>query len=60
MIWALALAGQGDFKFFSLQLFSGGLPAQSVIRVTSSAPIAVTAISGSSSLDQFRALPALR
>jgi hypothetical protein len=42
------------------QLFTGGLPAQTVLRVTSSAPIAVTAIIGSTGLDQFRALPVLR
>jgi hypothetical protein len=42
------------------QLFNGGLPAQTVIRVTSSTPIAVTAISGSTSLDQIRSLPVLR
>ena len=42
------------------QLFGGRLPAQTVIRVTASAPIAVTAISGSTGLDQFRALPVLR
>jgi hypothetical protein len=42
------------------QLFKGALPAQTVIRVTSSAPIAVTAISGSTALDQFRSLPVLR
>jgi hypothetical protein len=42
------------------QLFNGKLPAQTVIRVTASAPIAVTAISGSTNLDQFRALPVLR
>src|ERR1051326_1553474 len=42
------------------QLFNGGLPAQTVIRVTSSTPIAVTTISGSTSLDQIRSLPVLR
>ena len=42
------------------ELFGTALPAQPVIRVTSTAPIAITAISGSSTLDQFRALPVLR
>lgn len=42
------------------QLFNGALPAQTVIRVTSTSPIAVTAISGTNALDQFRALPVLR
>jgi hypothetical protein len=42
------------------ELFNGLLPAQAVIRVISSAPIAVTAISGTTTLDQFRALPVLR
>jgi hypothetical protein len=39
------------------QLFNGVLPSQTVIRITSSAPIAVTAITGSSALDQILALP---
>ena len=42
------------------QFFNTALPAQPVIRVTSSAPIAVTAITGTTNLDQFRALPVLR
>ena len=42
------------------QLFTGAVPAQTVIRVTSSAPIAVTAISGTTALDQIRSLPVLR
>ena len=42
------------------QLFATPLPAQLVIRVTSSAPIAVAAISGSATSDQFRSLPVLR
>ena len=52
-------AGQ-VFSQLTTQLFNGGLPAQTVIRVTASAPIAVTAISGTLGLDQFRALPVLR
>ena len=42
------------------EFFSSGVPAQSVIRVTSSAPIVATAITGSTSLDMLRSLPALR
>jgi hypothetical protein len=42
------------------QLFNGTLPAQTVIRITSSAPIAATAITGSITLDQILALPVLR
>src|SRR5438093_1480160 len=42
------------------QLFSGAVHAQTVIRVSSSAPIAVTAISGTTALDQLRSLPVLR
>jgi hypothetical protein len=41
------------------QLFNGALPPQTVIRVTSSAPIAVTAITGSTGLDQILALPVM-
>ncbi len=42
------------------QLFNTALPAQPVLRVTASAPIAVTAITGTAGLDQFRALPVVR
>ena len=42
------------------EFFSGGLPAQSVIRITSSAPIVTSAITGSNSLDTLRSLPVLR
>ena len=52
-------AGQ-VFSQLTTQLFNGGLPALTVIRVTASAPIAITAISGTTALDQFRALPVLR
>ena len=52
-------AGQVVSRLTS-ELFGAALPAQPVIRVTSSAPIAITAISGSATLDQFRALPVLR
>jgi len=52
-------AGQVVSRLTS-ELFGAALPAQPVIRVTSSAPIAITAISGSAMLDQFRALPVLR
>jgi hypothetical protein len=52
-------AGQAVSQLTS-QLFTSGIPPQTVIRVTASAPIAVTAIIGSTGLDQFRALPVLR
>src|SRR5213593_3310371 len=52
-------AGQVVSRLTS-EFFGTTLPAQPVIRVTSSAPIAITAISGSATLDQFRALPVLR
>jgi len=52
-------AGQVVSRLTS-EFFGTALPAQPVIRVTSSAPIAITAISGSATLDQFRALPVLR
>jgi len=52
-------AGQVVSRLTS-ELFGAALPAQPVIRVTSSAPIAITAISGSATLAQFRALPVLR
>ena len=52
-------AGQVVSRLTS-ELFGAALPAQPVIRVTSSAPIAITAISGSTTLDQFRSLPVLR
>jgi hypothetical protein len=42
------------------QLFSGEIPVQSVIRVTSTAPIVATAITGSNGLDVLRSLPVLR
>jgi len=42
------------------EFFSGSVPGQAVIRVTSSAPIVATAITGSSSLDTLRSLPVLR
>jgi hypothetical protein len=42
------------------EFFTGGLPAQSVIRVTASAPIVTTSITGSLSLDALRSLPVLR
>ena len=51
-------AGQVAARLTS-ELFGATLPAQPV-RVTSSAPIAITAISGSTTLDQLRALPVLR
>jgi hypothetical protein len=41
------------------QLFNGAPPSQTVIRITSSAPIAVTAITGSTALDQILALPVM-
>ena len=42
------------------EFFSGGIPAQSVIRVTASAPVVTTAITGSLGLDALRSLPVLR
>ena len=56
----VTLSGGQVVSQLTNQLFNGGLPAQTVIRVTSSAPIAVTAISGTSALDQIRSLPVLR
>jgi hypothetical protein len=44
----------------STEFFSGGLPAQSVIRITASAPIVTSAITGSNNLDTLRSLPVLR
>ena len=57
---AVTLTPGQVFSQLTTELFSGRLPAQTVIRVTASLPIAVTAISGTTALDQFRALPVLR
>jgi hypothetical protein len=57
---SVTLSGGQVVSQLTNQLFNGGLPAQTVIRVTSSAPIAVTAISGTTALDQIRSLPVLR
>jgi hypothetical protein len=57
---AVTLTPGQVFSQLTTQLFNGGLPAQTVIRVTASTPIAITAISGTTALDQFRALPVLR
>jgi hypothetical protein len=57
---SLTLGGGQIASQLTNQLFNGGLPPQTVIRVTSSTPIAVTAISGTNALDQFRSLPVLR
>ena len=51
-------AGQLTAQLTS-QLFNNSLPAQSLIHVTSSAPIAVTSISGSNDLTQILALPVM-
>jgi len=42
------------------ELFAAVLPSQSVIRVTSSAPIVATAVVGSTGLDTLRSLPVVR
>jgi uncharacterized protein DUF5719 len=42
------------------EFFTGGLAPQSVIRVTSSSPLFVSAVTGSTSLDTLRSLPALK
>ena len=52
-------AGQAVSRLAS-EFFSGSVPGQAVIRITSSAPIVATAITGSSSLDTLRTLPVLR
>jgi hypothetical protein len=41
------------------QLFSVALPAQTIIHITSSAPILATAMTGSTALDQIFALPVM-
>jgi hypothetical protein len=56
----LSLSGGQVSSQLTNQLFNGALPVQTVIRVTSTSPIAVTAISGTNALDQFRSLPVLR
>jgi hypothetical protein len=55
----LILAARQLTAQLTSQLFNGSLPPQTVIRVTSSAPIAVTAITGSGGLDQILALPVM-
>ena len=42
------------------EFFTGGLPPQSVVRVTSSSPLVVTAVTGSTTLDTLRSLPVLK
>jgi hypothetical protein len=42
------------------QLFSGGVPAQSVLRVSASAPIVAAVITATNTLDSLRALPVVR
>jgi len=42
------------------EFFTGGLPPQSVIRITSSSPLVVTAVTGSTTLDILRSLPVLK
>jgi hypothetical protein len=55
----LTLAARQLNAQLTSQLFDGTLPPQTVIRVTSSAPIAVTGITGSTGLDQILALPVM-
>jgi hypothetical protein len=52
-------AGQVVSRLVS-EFFTGGLPPQSVVRVTSSAPLVVTAVTGSTTLDTLRSLPVLK
>ena len=42
------------------ELFSGGVPAQSVVRVSASAPIVAAVITATNTLDSLRALPVVR
>jgi hypothetical protein len=52
-------AGQVVSRLVS-EFFTGGLPPQSVVRVTSSSPLVVTAVTGSTTLDTLRSLPVLK
>ena len=56
---SLTLAPGQMIAQLTTQLLNGSLPSQAVIHVTSSAPIAVTAIGGSSAFDQIFALPVM-
>ena len=42
------------------EFFSGGVPSQSVVRVTASSPIVASVITGSTALDSLRSLPVVR
>jgi hypothetical protein len=52
-------AGQVVSQLIS-EFFTGGLPANSVLRITASAPIVASAVTGSNTLDTLRSLPVLR
>ena len=57
---AVTLNGGQVISRLVTEFFTGGLPPQSVIRVTSSSPLVVTAVTGSTTLDTLRSLPVLK
>jgi hypothetical protein len=57
---AVTLNGGQVISRLVTEFFTGGLPPQSVIRITSSSPLVVTAVTGSTTLDILRSLPVLK
>ena len=57
---AVTLNGGQVISRLVTEFFTGGLPPLSVIRVTSSSPLVVTAVTGSTTLDTMRSLPVLK
>jgi hypothetical protein len=56
----VSLSGGQVISRLITEFFTGGLPPQSVIRITSPTPLVVTSVTGSNTLDMLRSLPVLK